>query len=213
MKVPENILEVAQLKPDMLGFIFYKKSPRAVPPELAGWLHEQRETLQDVQRVGVFVNAEVDVVLNAVHDFRLNWVQLHGDESPDYCALLRNVFEATSMQKAEIIKAFQLDKAFDFGMTQPYAGHARLFLFDTKGVHYGGNGEKFDWKILESYHGNTPFLLSGGIGPEDEAALSRFQHPKWYGIDLNSQFESEAGIKDVARLKTFIEKLRMNHSL
>jgi len=207
MKKPDNVLEVAGLQPDMMGFIFYKKSPRAVEKGLAEWLAEQEEALQNIQRVGVFVNAEVDEVLNAVHDFRLDWVQLHGDESPGYCSLLQNVFDTTSMQKASIIKAFRVGEGFSFDSVMAFAAHADLFLFDTKGAAYGGTGQQFSWDILEKYSGNIPFLLSGGIGPEDVQKVQQFSHPALYGVDLNSRFESEPGVKDAAQLQTFFKKL------
>jgi phosphoribosylanthranilate isomerase len=208
LREPENILAVAQLPVDWLGFIFYAKSPRAVKPKLAAWLQEQEVALSGQKRIGVFVNAEIDEVLNAVHDFELDLVQLHGDESPEYCQLIRNLMETTSMRKAQLMKAFQVGEGFDFDQVYPYAAHCAYVLFDTKGKNYGGNGEQFDWELLQQYQGVTPFLLSGGIGPEDAETVRAFRHPQLYGIDLNSKFENAPGIKDTGLLKHFLESVK-----
>lgn len=208
LREPENILAVAQLPVDWLGFIFYAKSPRAVKPKLAAWLQEKEVALSGQKRVGVFVNAEIDEVLNAVHDFQLDLVQLHGDESPEYCQLIRNLMETTSMRKAQLMKAFQVGEAFNFDQVYPYAAHCAYVLFDTKGKNYGGNGEQFNWELLQQYQGVTPFLLSGGIGPEDAETVRAFRHPQLYGIDLNSKFESAPGIKDTVLLKHFLESVK-----
>lgn len=208
LREPENILAVAQLPVDWLGFIFYAKSPRAVKPKLAAWLQEQEVALSGQKRVGVFVNAEIDEVLNAVHDFQLDLVQLHGDESPEYCQLIRNLMETTSMRKAQLMKAFLVGEAFNFDQVYPYAAHCAYVLFDTKGKNYGGNGEQFNWELLQQYQGVTPFLLSGGIGPEDAETVRAFRHPQLYGIDLNSKFESAPGIKDTVLLKHFLESVK-----
>jgi len=208
LREPENILEVAQLPVDWLGFIFYANSPRAVQPKLAQWLEGQEEALSGKKRVGVFVNAEIEEVLNAVHDFQLDLVQLHGEESPEYCQLIRNLMETTSMRKAQLMKAFQIGDAFDFNRVYPYAAHCAYVLFDTKGKHYGGNGEQFNWELLQQYQGVTPFLLSGGIGPEDAGEVLAFRHPQLYGIDLNSKFETAPGVKDPALLKSFLKKFK-----
>ncbi|MEQ8704603.1 MAG: phosphoribosylanthranilate isomerase [Phaeodactylibacter sp.] len=212
LREPENILAIARLPVDWLGFIFYAKSPRAVKPELAQWLEKQEEALAGKKRVGVFVNAEIEEVLNAVHDFQLDVVQLHGEESPEYCQLIRNLMESTSMRKAQLMKAFQVGGAFDFNRVYPYAAHCAYVLFDTKGKNYGGNGEQFNWELLQQYQGVTPFWLSGGIGPEDTAAVNAFSHPQWCGIDLNSKFETAPGLKDPVLLKSFVESVK-NESL
>lgn len=208
MREPENILAIARLAVDWLGFIFYANSSRAVKPELAEWLKENEEALSGKKRVGVFVNAAIEEVLNAVHDFQLDLVQLHGDESPEYCQLIRNLMESTSMRKARLIKAFQVGEAFDFNRVYPYANHCAYVLFDTKGKHYGGNGAQFNWKLLQQYQGVTPFLLSGGIGPEDTVAVKAFRHPQLYGIDLNSKFETAPGVKDTELLEHFLKAVK-----
>jgi len=212
MREPDNILEVGQLPVDWLGFIFYANSPRAVKPGLAKWLQEQEAALSGKKRAGVFVNAEIEEVLNGVHDFQLDLVQLHGEESPEYCQLIRNLMETTSMRKAQLMKAFQVGEIFDFNRVYPYAAHCAYVLFDTKGKNYGGNGKQFNWALLQQYQGVTPFFLSGGIGPEDAAEVQAFRHPQLYGIDLNSKFETAPGVKDPALLKSFLKTLK-NESL
>lgn len=212
LREPENILQIARLPVDWLGFIFYANSTRAVKPELGEWLQKQEAALAGKKRVGIFVNAEIEEVLNAVHDFQLDLVQLHGDESPEYCQLIRNLMETTSMRKAQLMKVFQVGRVFDFNRVYPYAADCAYVLFDTKGKNYGGNGEQFNWELLQQYQGVTPFLLSGGIGPQDAAAVQAFRHPQLYGIDLNSKFETAPGVKDPGLLNTFIQTLK-NKSL
>ena len=146
MREPDNITALARLPVDMVGFIFYAKSPRYAGEKLAKWLAKEGNVLEGKKRVGVFVNAEVEDVLNHVHDFELDFVQLHGTESPEYCGLLCNLWESTSMRKARLIKAFQIDGAFDFDQIVPYTPYCTYFLFDTKGKDFGGTGRQFDWK-------------------------------------------------------------------
>jgi phosphoribosylanthranilate isomerase len=207
MRERDNLLALAELPIDWIGMIFYAKSPRAVDESLASWLKEHEAAFVGKQRVGVFVNAEIDQVLNAVHDYALDYVQLHGDESPEYCQLLRTLMESTSMRKAKLIKAFRVGDGFDFNRAHPYSGQCAYFLFDTLGKNYGGTGEQFNWQLLEQYNGVTPFLLSGGIGPEDVEAVKKLEHPQLYGIDLNSKFETQPGQKDIASLKAFVNAL------
>ena len=208
MNIPENITEVAALPIDYMGFIFYHKSPRKANPELAEWLAAHADLFQRIKKVGVFVNASLDEVLNAVHDFKLDYVQLHGDEDPEYCNLLDTVMSTTSMHQAKLIKAFRIDESFDFSATLSYEASCDFFVFDTKGETYGGTGHQFSWELLTSYQGNTPFLLGGGIGPDDISSLHHFDHKKWMGVDVNSRFEITPGHKDVTILKAFISKLK-----
>lgn len=204
---PANLLALSELPVDWIGFIFYAKSSRAVDESLAKWLQEHTEEFAGKQRVGVFVNAEIDEVLNAVHDYALDYVQLHGEESPEYCRLIRTLMASTSMRKAKLLKAFRVGEGFDFNRVHAFSAHCAYFLFDTLGKNYGGTGQQFNWSLLQQYDGVTPFLLSGGIGPEDVQAVRDFQHPQFYGIDLNSKFENQPGQKDIASLKAFINAL------
>ncbi len=212
MREPENIEALAVLPIDMIGFIFYKKSPRFVSDKLARWLSGKDNLLEGKERVGVFVNAEVEDILNRVHDFQLDYVQLHGEESPEYCALLRTLWGSTSMRKARLIKAFRVDEGFDFRALSAYSAHCAYFLFDTKGKQYGGTGEQFNWELLDQYQGVTPFLLSGGIGLESVEAIRELKHPQLSGVDLNSRFELEPGNKDIYKIRQFLNELNKEHS-
>lgn len=208
MREPENILALAKLPIGWMGLIFYPKSPRAVDASLAEWLAGQQEALSSLKRVGVFVNAEIDQVLNAVHDYELDFVQLHGTEDSEYCALVYRLMKQTSMRKAALIKAFSVGERFDFNQTESYVPYCAFFLFDTQSSTYGGSGQQFDWGLLQAYQGPTPFFLSGGIGPEDAQAVSQFSHPQHRGIDLNSKFERAPGDKDIERLRDFMDDLK-----
>lgn len=209
LKDPNNIAAVAQLQPDYLGFIFYPKSPRyAEGDALLQFLEKEQEALEGISRVGVFVNEEVDRILSMAHDYQLDYVQLHGDESPAYCQELQLLWSVSSMHRSRIIKAFRIGPDFDWAQVNAYAAFCPLFVFDTKGTTAGGTGEKWDWSLLDSYHGVTPFLLSGGIGPEDILAVKALQHPQFSGVDLNSKFETEPGYKDTELLQEFMTKFK-----
>ncbi|MGB3545646.1 MAG: phosphoribosylanthranilate isomerase [Saprospiraceae bacterium] len=207
LREPDNISAISALRPAMMGFIFAEESPRAVKgDELKNWLEKNEQTLEGIARVGVFVNAEVDQMLNAVHDYGLDYVQLHGEESPGYCAELQLLWSVSSMRKAKMIKAFGVDDRFDFDRTHPYAQTCSHFIFDTKTENAsGGTGRRWAWDRLNEYHGVTPFLLSGGIGPEDAAEVRAVGHPQLAGVDINSKFEIKAGVKDVEAVRRFME--------
>lgn len=190
MRLASNIREAETSGADWMGFIFYERSPRFV-----GTLPEYLP--QHLQRVGVFVNSDYSYIINKVYQFRLDYVQLHGQESPELC---RSLHQAG----AGVIKAFALREPDDLKQTGLYAPYCDWFLFDTPSDAYGGSGKRFDWKLLDSYEGPLPFLLSGGLSPESIESLSRFRNPWWQGIDLNSGFELHPGEKDIPRLKTFI---------
>ena len=193
MREAENIREVEALGIDMMGFIFWPKSSR--------YISERPDYLpKHVKRVGVFVNEDPEQIKQLAADYRLDYIQLHGQESPEQISHLSPLTSHLS-----IIKAFNIATAEDLLQTQPYEGVVDLFLFDTKGKSVGGNGEKFDWDELDAYHGSTPFLLSGGIGPDDAERVNAFHHPKCIGIDLNSRFELSPGLKDINKLKEFLK--------
>ena len=191
MRHEANIRAVEALGIDMMGFIFWPGSSRCVssPP---AYLPER------CRRVGVFVDEDADRVRRIADACALDCVQLHGRETPDYCARL---------SAYTVIKAFSIATAADLPQTDAYADVASYFLFDTKGRSAGGNGTKFDWEVLQAYTGSTPFLLSGGIGPDDAAAVSAFSHPRCVGIDINSRFELRPGLKDTAAIAAFIDRL------
>ena len=209
LREPENIKAISALGVDWIGLIFYPESPRFMGEQanLKAFLQEEAQTEGRPKRVGVFVNAEFKELLEAVQDYELDYVQLHGGESAVYCATLQQIWQDSSVRKAGIIRAFRVSRAFDFGITVDYEPYCDYFLFDTKGQEYGGTGHKFDWTILDRYTGKTPFLLSGGIGPEDAAAVKSVSHPALAGIDLNSKFETEPGRKDARKLAGFLGEL------
>lgn len=210
LKEPENIRDIAQLPIDMIGFILFPGSPRFVGKKkgLPQWLEKHEDELEDIAKVGVFVNAEVDQILNAVHDYRLDFVQLHGDESPEYCRELQTYWTISSMRSARIIKAFRVDEEFNFSKTQPYERLCAYFLFDTKGKEYGGTGKRFDWSVLGKYMGITPYLLSGGIDETMAEEIRKLNFKQMEGVDINSRFEVEAGVKDVEKVKRFVRELK-----
>ena len=188
MREADNIRAVEALGIDMMGFIFWPKSSRYVS-QRPDYLPKR------VKRVGVFVDEDPEQVKRLADDYALDYIQLHGQESPSYIFQLRGL---------HVIKAFNISIAEDLLQTQPYEGLVDFFLFDAKGKSVGGNGEKFNWNVLDAYQGATPFLLSGGIGPDDAERVNAFYHPKCIGIDLNSRFELSPGLKDVAKLKEFM---------
>lgn len=197
MREPENIEKVAQLGVDMMGFIFYPKSPRFASQSVARTAADK-----NICRVGVFVNESVELISDKIQLFDLNAVQLHGNESSELCEQLH---EQNSLLK--VIKAISVSTAGDIQKYKEYVGAVDYFLFDTKCKTVGGSGQQFDWQVLENYDGDVPFILSGGIGPEDVERIRNFHHPKCIGIDLNSKFEMEPGLKDVEMLKTFLENI------
>ena len=191
MREAENIREVEALGIDVIGFIFWPKSSRCVstrPDYLP----------VNAKRAGVFVNEDIEQVRRIAVDYALDIIQLHGNESPEYARNLRNW---------KVIKAFNIASEEDLESTVIYDGAVDYFLFDTKGKAVGGNGEKFDWEVLASYNGQTPFILSGGIGPDDTERIQTFYHPQCIGIDLNSRFELSPGLKDITALRRFLSQL------
>ena len=157
--------------------------------------------------VGVFVNDMPQNIVTAVYNYHLSYVQLHGDESPVMIDNLRRTLVPDIVPEIKIIKAISVSSAEDLQRCKQYEGHADLFLFDTKCKGYGGSGQKYDWSVLDAYTGQTPFLLSGGIGPEDAERIHDFHHPRCIGIDLNSKFETAPGMKDVTKLQQFLLQL------
>ena len=199
MREAENIRAVEALGVDWMGFIFWEHSSRCVSQRPA-YLPTR------AKRVGVFVDESLDVVCQHVEAFGLDVVQLHGSESPTYLRDLRSSCDARLL----IVKAFSIATRDDLLQTSLYEGIADFFLFDTKAQLVGGNGRKFDWSVLAHYDGSTPFLLSGGIGPDDASRLSAFSHPRLAGIDLNSRFEAAPALKNVELLKQFLYDIQQN---
>lgn len=207
MRETQNIRQIAELDIDWIGLIFYPPSPRFLEP--AGRPEAISDLLHSLPRrprlVGVFVNESVEKMRETANRYKLDYLQLHGNESPDDCYALQKRGWA-------VIKAFPIATEEDLIPTEAYAGRADYFLFDTKCNEYGGSGQPFDWSLLASYRGMTPFLLSGGIRPESLASLSAFRHPRLAGFDLNSGFEIRPGRKDPDTLNAFIRAIKTNPS-
>ena len=200
MRDADNIRAVEALGVDIMGFIFWPGSGRYVDSQPV-YLPE------NCLRAGVFVDAAPRDILAAAKAYRLDCIQFHGHETPEYIAYLR---KQTDRLKADMrfIKSIPVTTAEDLGQTQQFENVCDLFLFDTKGKLPGGNGSQFDWGLLQDYTGQLPFLLSGGIGPCDAERIKTFRASGCIGIDLNSRFESAPGMKDAEVLKTFIDKIR-----
>jgi phosphoribosylanthranilate isomerase len=197
MREPDNIREILTLDPDFLGLIFYPKSSRYVTsPTIINNIRFGQNT----KKTWVFVNATEDEIMQKVKLYEIQAVQLHGEESVVLCRSLRN-------KGILVLKAFQIYAAEDFEDTLLYNDQVDYFLFDTKTASYGGSGSKFDWSLLDAYHGNTPFFLSGGIGPDDVQAIQKINHPLFRGVDLNSRFEIAPAIKSYKLLQQFIKQL------
>ncbi len=193
MRDGDNIRRIEAMEVDWLGFIFYPGSPRCIE-SMPGYMPQR------AKRVGVFVNqdkAEIEVITDR---FSLDYIQLHGKESPEYCQNLR-------LAGKKVIKAFPIKTVRDIGATTGYEGCCNYFLFDTKCEQHGGSGCQFDWEILSAYTGQTPFLLSGGINQYSARALKELQHPMLAGFDINSRFEISPGMKDPERIQFFLNEL------
>lgn len=216
MRDAQNIREVSQLGVDMIGMVFYPKSPRYVEMQsshagiIPDYVKEDIniKSAKSPARVGVFVDDMVQNIVTRVVNYHLDYVQLHGNEPREMCENLRLTLDPDIRPGIKIIKAISVSDASDIQKYKEYVGAVDLFLFDTKCKTVGGSGQQFDWQVLEQYDGEVPFLLSGGIGPEDASRLHAFHHPKCIGIDLNSRFEIEPGVKDVEKLKGFLNAMQ-----
>ncbi|MBO4825967.1 MAG: phosphoribosylanthranilate isomerase [Prevotella sp.] len=222
MREPDNIHAVEQLDVDMIGFIFWPDSPRYVSSirSRAGIIPDYTSFKEELPgkapacnstpaaRVGVFVDDMPQNIVTRVYNYGLQYVQLHGHESPVMIDNLRRTLDPDIRFGIRIIKALSIASAEDLKRCQEYEGHVDMFLFDTKCACVGGSGEQFDWSVLSHYDGHTPFLLSGGIGPDDAARVKAFSYPRFAGIDLNSRFETLPAVKDVEALRKFIAEIR-----
>lgn len=191
MKYPDNIREVAALKPDYLGFIFFPQSKRYAEPldqELV------RGLASSIKTTAVFVDATESQILEICKQFGFRVVQLHGKETPELCRSLKK-------KGLEVLKVFLLDKNANFESMEQYLDVCDYFLFDTKSESHGGSGQTFDWSVLQQYPYSKPFFLSGGLSLENIAEVSALKSLPLYGIDVNSRFEISPGLKDTAKLQ------------
>lgn len=190
MRDPSNIIEVSQLRPDYMGFIFYDKTPRYVGDDF--FIPEEFPAA--TKRVGVFVNESSEGIVRKVEAFKLDMVQLHGHEPVSQCGELKD-------QGVDVIKVFSVDDDMDFKVTEAYGSVVDYFLFDTKGKFFGGNAQAFDWNVLTRYDQKVPFFLSGGITPENVERIGALNAFNIRAIDVNSGVELRPGLKDVEKIK------------
>ena len=203
MTLPEQVNALDEMGVDLAGFIFYEKSPRYVRNKITG--DKMKKIGGRIAKVGVFVNEDYEKLMKTVEEYRLDMVQLHGDESERFCEKVANYVTT--------IKAFRLsDNDPIEWMVRPYHEGSDMYMFDTLGAGYGGTGKKFNWTMLKGINISKLFFLSGGIEPGDEQKLREFveqpEAKKLFAIDINSRFEISAGVKDIAKVKKFVEELK-----
>jgi len=196
----KQLQQLEALNIDYAGLIFYKDSPRYMGDKLSG--KQVKEADFDIKKVGVFVNPSYSELLDAIDEYGLDIVQLHGNETPEMCEELS--------AEVEVIKAFRIggDESINIDeMVMPYDAVCDFYLFDTAGLKesFGGTGQQFDWGILKKAKIEKPFFLSGGIGPDDVQKVRLFKHPDFFAIDINSKFETAPGVKDMAAILKFLQ--------
>lgn len=214
----ENIRKVAALGVNWIGIIFWPESPRYVKQiNIPAGIIPDRGTLtlekNGLKTVGVFVNDSVQNIVTRIVNYQLDLVQLHGKETPTFIRNLKATVLPEIQPQLKIIKAISVSSESDIDQYQAYQDCVDYFLFDTKCQSIGGSGQQFDWDMLKHYQGEKPFLLSGGIGPNDTKRIITFHHPKCIGIDLNSKFEIKPGIKDTEVLSQFIHQINNNKEI
>lgn len=199
----DQVKQLDAMGVDFAGFIFYPKSPRYVVRHLTG--EQVKRARLRLGKVGVFVNATYDEVMKQVDSYGLDMIQLHGDETPRLCEQLANYIT--------VIKVFRMSEndPVDW-LIRPYQDSCDMFLFDTEGVGYGGTGKKFNWDTLKGVPIDKLFLLSGGIEPADVERLKVFEREpvarKFFAIDINSKFETSPGVKDLKKIRAFLDGVK-----
>lgn len=199
MRDPHQMQALENMGVDLMGMIFFPKSPRYVDGEdvCSGCLPKK------IAKVGVFVKADLATVVETVKKYNLSYVQLHGGEDVDFANLVKK------HTGAGIIKAVSVSGVDDVkNLSAEWESVADYMLFDYKCVGYGGSGQQFDWAVLDEYTLNIPFLLSGGVGADDADAVKNIRHPKFAGVDVNSKFEISPANKDIEKVKTFLSVIR-----
>lgn len=198
MRESENLNQLLELQPDYVGFIFYETSPRFVGETFDA--EQVRNIPRWIKKVGVFVNASIEHIVRTVRKYNLDYVQLHGEETPDFCRNLQ-------FKGINIIKAFAIDEAFNFSKLNNYKPHCDFFLFDTKTATVGGSGTAFDWTLLNRYDNDKPFFLAGGISLANVEQVGELLNLKLHAIDINSKFEISPGVKDIEKIRQLMTKL------
>ena len=201
MRDPANMKEIAEAKPDFIGFIFYRGSQRYIGDETDDTL--LANVPSGIIRTGVFLNEENKKIVNISRRTGLEAIQLHGKESPEACMELKSL-------GLTVVKTFNIGEGFNFEILEKYSSACDYFLFDTKTHLYGGSGKKFDWRRLAGYSIDKPFFLSGGIGPEDVDAVKSVANRGLYAVDINSRFEITPGIKDPDKVRQFIKNINIS---
>jgi phosphoribosylanthranilate isomerase len=200
MRDPQNIRELIALQPDYIGFIFYEKSPRNVEALPAV------DIPKEIKKVGVFVNSPIGFIEEKNSEFNFDLIQLHGDESPDFCKQLHE-------KGFKIIKAFGINDRFEFSITEHYKAYCSFFLFDTKGKLPGGNGTRFNWTLLSKYDNEIPYFLSGGIDLNNTTFIKTLSRDEFniHAVDVNSRFELEPALKDIPKVKKLKAELAQTY--
>lgn len=194
-----NAEEVLQEGIDYAGLIFYSKSPRYVVGKLDA--NSVQAWSKNILKVGVFVNEDLEQIVAHAKDYGLNYIQLHGDESPDDAYFLKSC-------GIGVIKAFGVGEDFNFQIMEPFLDKVDFFLFDTKTPEHGGSGKSFNWKSLENYPYEVPFFVGGGVGVENLPDLLSLQLPKLFAVDLNSKLEISPGLKDMDKVRKAVSIVR-----
>ena len=198
----DQLEQLASINIDYIGINFYRPSKRYVND--ADFSNICRNWTSTVKKVGIFVNEEFSKINEIADEFALDFIQLHGDEDPDFCQKINDNYP--------VIKVFHISEESDFLSTNAFSD-LDMFLFDTKSRQYGGSGKKFDWDMIKFYENDVPFLLSGGITPNDTAIILRMQHHHLIGVDINSGFEISPGQKDIASIEHFVSDLKSEKSV
>jgi len=199
MRDKSNIRDLVKVHPDYIGFIFYSGSERFVGNNFN--LRILNYIPESINKVGVFVKAGKDYILEKTDIFGLNLIQLHGGESPEFCREL-------SHNGIPVIKVFSINEGFDFNSINPFKPFCKYFMFDTECKTYGGSSRKFDWDSLSQYDNEKPVFLSGGIGPGDADSIKELNNLNIHAVDINSRFEKEPGLKDISKIAKFIKKIK-----
>jgi len=199
MRDAENISRLSQLKPDYIGFIFYPQSKRYAD-------NLDSDALQalpsSIKKTGVFVNAGLKEITERIEKFKLDAVQLHGQESPEFCMQLKPY-------NVELIKAFGINNEFDFSSLESFESIIDYYLFDTKTELHGGSGKTFDWTVLDRYTLNKPYFLSGGLSAENIKEIKSINDSRLFALDLNSRFELQPGLKDIEKLTAVFNEIKI----
>ena len=199
MRDKSNIRELVECAPDYIGFIFYQRSQRFVGKQIP------KEILSlipaSIKKIGVFVNEDFPILCKIVEENKLDFVQLHGTETPGYCRKVRD-------KGIKLIKVFSVDEDFIFEQQKMYRDCSDYFLFDTGTKNYGGSGKKFSWSIFSNQKVSKPFFLSGGIDNSDVDEIKELDIPNLHAVDINSRFELKPGLKDIKKVRIFIKQIR-----